>query len=327
MSTPPIDAPWAAPRAPGTRPLLALGAMNFGKRTPAAEAERIVARALERGVTVIDTANAYNGGESERIVGRALRGRRDRAVLATKVGFGRVAGKPEGLAPARVLAAIDESLARLGTDHVDLYYLHVPDRATPIEETLGAVDAILRAGKARAFGVSNYASWEILEIVAACDRAGMPRPVVAQQLYNLLIRQLDVEYMRFAARYRLHTTVYNPLAGGLLTGRHGTGDAIAPGSRFDDNRLYQGRYWSPRMRELAAGYGAIAARAGLRPVQLAYAWLARAPGVDSILVGPGSVEHLDDALDAVAIDLPDEIVRAIEGVHRAHVGTDTTYAR
>ena len=129
-------------RAPGARPTLALGAMNFGKRTPAPEAERIVARAVERGVTVFDTANAYNGGESERILGRALKGCRDRVHIATKVGFGRAGGKPEGLSAARVRAAIDESLARLGTDHVDLWYLHVPDHATPIEETVGAVSSM-----------------------------------------------------------------------------------------------------------------------------------------------------------------------------------------
>jgi aryl-alcohol dehydrogenase-like predicted oxidoreductase len=315
------------PRSPDAPAALAIGTMNFGKRTPQAEAERIVARALDHGITVFDTANAYVDGESERILGRALRGRRDRAVIATKVGFGRVAGKPEGLAPARVRAALDESLRRLGTDRVDLYYLHVPDRATPIEDTLGAVAEVLRAGKALAFGVSNYASWEVLEIIGACDRVGMPRPVVAQQLYNLLIRQLDVEYMRFAARYGLHTTVYNPLAGGLLTGRYRPGDAIAAGSRFEKNRLYQGRYWSPRMLELAEAYRSIAEGAGLTPVALAYAWLARAPGVDSILVGPGSVVHLDDAVAGCATPLTAETTAAIEEVHRGHLGTETTYAR
>lgn len=320
------SSPWSR-RAPDARPTLALGAMNFGKRTPAAEAERIVARAIERGITVFDTANAYNGGESERILGRALRGRRDAVQIATKVGFGRSAGKPEGLSASRLRAAIDESLQRLGTDRVDLWYLHVPDHATPIEETLGAVGEVIAAGKARAFGVSNYASWQILEIVHACDRAAMPRPVVAQQIHNLLIRQLDVEYWRFAARYALHTTVYNPLAGGLLTGRYQPGDAIAAGSRFDDNRLYQGRYWSPRMLELAASYRALAERAGLTPVELAYAWLATVPGVDSILVGPGSVAHLDAALDAVEKRLDDATVKEVDAIHRAYLGTETTYAR
>ncbi len=322
----------SAPSTPWTQrgdapAALAVGTMNFGKRTPAAEAERIVARALDQGVTVFDTANAYVDGESERILGKALRGKRDAAVIATKVGFGRVAGKPEGLAPARVRDAIDESLQRLGTDRVDLYYLHVPDRATPMEDTLVAVAEVLKSGKALAFGVSNYASWEILETIAACDRLGMPRPVVAQQLYNLLIRQLDVEYMRFAGRYALHTTIYNPLAGGLLTGRYAPGDAIASGTRFENNRLYQGRYWSPRMLDLAEGHRRIAEGAGLTLLELSYAWLARAPGVDSILVGPASVAHLDDAIAAAARSVPSEALAAIDALHRAHLGTETTYAR
>ncbi|NUP07138.1 MAG: aldo/keto reductase [Polyangiaceae bacterium] len=323
-TTPPS---WARPRDPSLRPIIALGTMNFGKRTSEAEARRIIDRAIERGVTLFDTANAYVDGESERILGRALKGRRDRVAIATKVGFGRVAGKPEGLKPERVRAAIDDSLGRLATDHVDLYYLHVPDHDTPLAETLGAVGEILAAGKTRYFGVSNYASWQIVEIIHHCDSHSIARPVVAQQLYNLLIRQLDIEYFRFARERGLHTTVYNPLAGGLLTGRYHPGDEVARGSRFDGNRLYLGRYWSPRMIALAAEYEALAKEIGMTPVELAYAWLAAAPGVDSILVGPGSVEHLDVALDAVERALPSECRARIETIHRAFLGTETTYAR
>jgi len=318
--------PWSAKRAAGLAPI-ALGTMNFGKRTSPDESERIVHRALDLGVTVFDTANAYNDGESERILGKALRGRRDAAVIATKVGFGRNAGKPEGLRPERIVAALDESLSRLGVDHVEIYYLHVPDHGTPIEDTLGAVASLLERGKARSFGVSNYASWQILEIFHACDRAGMPRPVIAQQLYNLLIRQLDLEYLRFSAKYGLHTTVYNPLAGGLLTGAHRDRASITPRSRFDGNKLYQGRYWSASMRTLADAYEDLARAHHLTAVELAYAWLARAPGVDSILVGPGSIEHLEAAANGIRADLPAEAVRAIEVLNKAHLGTETTYAR
>lgn len=318
---------WAAKREADSAAALALGTMNFGKRTSAHDAEAIVRRALDLGISTFDTANAYNDGDSERILGSALRGRSERATIATKVGFMRVAGKPEGLAPERVLAAIDESLERLGVDRVDLYYLHVPDHATPIDETLGAVAEILAKGKALAFGVSNYASWEIVEIFHACDRMGMPRPIMAQQLYNLLIRQLDIEYLRFAAHHALHTTVYNPLAGGLLTGRHRDTTSIAKRSRFDGNKLYQGRYWSDPMRGLADAYEDLAKRHGLSAVELAYAWLARAPGVDSILIGPGSVAHLEDAARAVAVKLSPEVREAIEAQNLAHLGTEATYAR
>ncbi len=306
---------------------LVLGTMNFGKRTPEGEAQRIIHRALERGITLFDTANAYVDGESERILGRALRGRREQAVIATKVGFGRVAGKPEGLAPERVSAALDESLARLNVPSVELYYLHVPDHQVPIEATLSAIKAAMSASKVGRLGVSNYASWQILEICLACDALDMPRPAVSQQLYNQLIRQLDLEYFRFATKYGLHTTVYNPLAGGLLTGRYGGGSAIARGSRFDQNRLYQGRYWSPRMLACAAELGQVAQRFELSPVTFAYAWLAAKPEVDSILLGPASVEQLDQALDAVAVELPPEATAEAERIHRDFTGTETSYAR
>lgn len=304
-----------------------LGCMNFGKRTPEPEARRIVDLAIERGLTLFDTANAYGDGESERILGRLLVGRRDRVRIATKVGW----WKKEGLSPARVRASLDESLARLGTDHVDVYYLHVPDHQTPIEATLEGVADVLASGKARAFGISNYASWQALEVLLACDRMGLARPVVSQQLYNLLIRQLDLEYFRFAGKYALPTTVYNPLAGGLLTPRHLTTDpedrAAFAGSRFDKNALYQRRYLSDVFLQAARALSEVAAEAGLTLVTLAYAWLAQRPGVDSILLGPGSVAHLEDALAAREVVLSEEVLARVEQIHRELVGTDASYAR
>jgi len=301
--------------------------MNFGKRTPEPEARRIVDLAIARGLTLFDTANAYGDGESERILGRLLKGRREQVRIATKVGW----WKKEGLSPERVRASLDESLARLGADHVDLYYLHVPDHDTPIERTLEGVADVLASGKARAFGISNYASWQALEVLLACDRMGIARPVVSQQLYNLLIRQLDLEYLRFAKKYGLHTTVYNPLAGGLLTARHlatGPDDRAAlAGSRFDKNALYQRRYLSDVFFQAARALSEVAADAGLTLVTLAYAWLAQRPGVDSILVGPGSVAHLEDALAARDVVLSDEVLARVEQIHRELVGTDASYAR
>ena len=261
---------------------VALGTMNFGKRTSAAESERIMLRALERGITLFDTANVYNDGESERIVGRCLRSRRDSVQIATKVGFGRVAGHPEGLSTARVLSAIDASLGRLGTDYVDVYYLHVPDHATPIAETLDAMQVVLDQKKARSWGVSNYASWQILEMNILADARRMPRPVMSQVLYNVLIRQLDVEYFKFARKHPIHTTVYNPLAGGLLAGKHAQADVPPAHTRFDGNALYQKRYWTRTMFDHVKALAAIASEEGISVLELAYAWLAQREGVDSI---------------------------------------------
>lgn len=304
-----------------------LGAMNFGKRTTEADARSILARAVELGVTHIDTANAYNEGASERIVGAFVKGIREKIVLATKCGFGRVAGKPEGLSGARVKGAIDESLSRLGTDYVDIYYLHVPDHDTPIEETLDAVADLLDEKKILSWGVSNYAAWQVLEMIHLADARKMPRPVVAQQLYNVLLRQLDVEYFAFARRYALHTTVYNPLAGGLLTGKHQRDGSTQRGSRFDKNRLYQGRYFTDAMFDRVDAVADLARAEGMSLVELSYAWLAGAPGVDSILVGPATVKQLEEGVTACSRGLTPEVRGLVDAMYRVWLGTDTYYVR
>ena len=301
------------PRPEGSPPALVVGTMNFGKRTPEDESRRIVERALERGLDFFDTANVYNDGESERILGRALRGRSAR--VATKMGIGKMSD-PEGLAPERVTAAIDESLSRLQLDHVDLYYFHKPDHSRPIEPALDAMQRLIGSGKVRNFGVSNFSSWQLVEMT----HAGL-KPRVSQLMYNLLVRQLELEYFRFARKYRVHTTVYNPLGGGLLAGK---GKA---GARFENNPMYQRRYQTDRFFELADAFGRLAAEAGRTPVDLAYQWTAARPGVDSILLGPASVEQLDAAIDAVAKPLPREVIAKADELYRAFQGTDAVYAR
>jgi aryl-alcohol dehydrogenase-like predicted oxidoreductase len=314
-------------RRPGEPPTLALGTMNFGKRTPADEAERIVRRALERGIRVFDTANAYVDGESERILGRALGKQRDDVVVATKVGFGRTAGKPEGLSPEALEGALAGSLERLGTDHVDVYYLHVPDHRTPVERTLDAMKALVDSGRARSWGVSNYAAWQILEMNRLADERALARPVVSQVLYNALHRQLDVDYFAFTRRHPIHTTVFNPLAGGLLAGTHRFDEAAPRGSRFDGNAFYQRRYWTRPMFQRVEELRGIASSEGMSMVQLAYGWVASRPGVDSVLVGPASVAHLDDAADAIGRSPSPASLARIDELWREWSGTDTNYVR
>ena len=314
-------------RPEGALAKLHLGAMNFGKRTTEADSRAVLARAFELGVRHIDTANAYNDGASERIVGAFVKPIRDQVTLATKCGFGRVAGKPEGLSPERVRSAIDESLSRLGTDYVDVYYLHVPDHETPIEATLDAVAELLDRKKIRAWGVSNYAAWQILEMIQLADARKMPRPAIAQQLYNVVIRQLDVEYFGFARRYGLHTTVYNPLAGGLLTGKHQRDGSTQKGSRFDKNRLYLGRYFTETMFDRIEALAELAQAEDMSLLDLSYAWLAGAPGVDSILLGPASIEQLEQGVAACTRGLTPEVRGLVDALHRAWLGTDTYYVR
>jgi aryl-alcohol dehydrogenase-like predicted oxidoreductase len=314
-------------KRPGDRgPAVALGTMNFGKRVQEPEAVAIIHAALERGVKVIDTANLYCDGESERIVGRALRGRDD-ALVATKVGLARLAGRPEGLSAARIHASVEESRKRLDRDCLDVLYLHAPDRATPLEETADALASLHASGLVRAFGLSNHASWECLEWKHLAEARALPALVAAQQLFNLLVRELEVEFARFAERYALHTTVYNPLAGGLLS-EVALASAPPRGGRFDGNALYKRRYFTERMRAEAKGYHDLATEAGLTLVELAYRFLVSRRSVDSVLVGPASRAHFDDALTLLGRGpLASDLLKALDARHSAYLGTDVHYTR
>jgi aryl-alcohol dehydrogenase-like predicted oxidoreductase len=310
--------------ADAARARIVLGTMNFGGRTR--EAERLVALALERGVTRFDTANLYASGEAERVLGRALGAARDRVHLASKVGAAPVGRGTEGLSRARVLEAVDESLARLRTERLDLLYLHVPDPSVPIAETLSALAELVDRGKILAWGVSNYAAWQIVELYAAAKAAGLAPPARAQHLYNVLVRQLDVEYLPFAARYGLATEVYNPLAGGLLTDRHADVTADRRGSRFWKNARYERRYWSAPLFARRDELAALAASRGLTVLALAYRFLL-ARGVSGVVVGPGTAAHLEAALDALTEPLEPSVMAAIDELHTAWTGTDACYAR
>ena len=190
---------------------------------------------------------------------------------------------------------------------------------------MAGIQKLLTSGKIRAWGVSNHSSWQILEMYQICDRSSFARPVISQVIYNLLIRQIEYEYTRFAGKYGLHTTVYNPLAGGLLSGKYRPGADVLKGSRFDDNNVYQKRYWSEKLLELVATYEGLAPEHNL--VALAYAWTAARTGIDSILVGPASIEHLDAAIDASSLELSPELMKKIDDAHHGYLGTDATYAR
>jgi aryl-alcohol dehydrogenase-like predicted oxidoreductase len=316
---------WTSARLAAEPPRLALGTMNFGKRTSEPDARRIIAAAEEHGITLLDTANVYNEGESERVVGRAIAERRQAFLVASKVGLARQGKNVEGLGKARVVAACDESLKRLGTDYIDVYYLHAPDHRTPIEDTLEGIAALLQTGKIRSWAVSNYAAWQILEMFHLCERSSLPKPVMSQVIYNVLIRQLEHEYFKFTSKYHLHSTVYNPLAGGLLSGKYRPGSKWEAGGRFDANTMYQRRYWTERLLELVETYRQVASPMDM--VTMAYAWVAGRPGVDSILIGPASIEHLEAAVRGCKETLSPEMRKRIDQVHYAYVGSDATYAR
>jgi aryl-alcohol dehydrogenase-like predicted oxidoreductase len=309
------------PNVPVPLSRLVLGTMTFGDTVDAPTAESIVDVALDAGVTGIDTANAYTGGRTEEILAALLASRRDRVVLATKAGMPHPdAGEHNLLSPAALRASVDGSLRRLGTDRIDLFYLHQPDRATPMAETLATVADLVAAGKVLALGVSNYAAWQISELTRVAEQVGAPRPVVAQQLYNLLARRVEEEYLEYAQTTGLLTMVYNPLGGGLLTGRHRFDDAPGTG-RFGDSRLaemYRARYWDARLFAAIERLAAIAGDAGIGLAELSLRWLLDQPGVGALLLGGSTVDHLRANLTAAAAGpLPDDVRAAC-----AEVGTE-----
>jgi aryl-alcohol dehydrogenase-like predicted oxidoreductase len=236
------------------------------------------------------------------MLAKLLPARRNRGiVLATKAGMPHPdAGDDPPLSPRALRASVDGSLRRLGVDRVDLFYLHQPDRATPLAETLAVVAELVDAGKIGSLGVSNFAAWHIGAVNAAADAAGAPRPFVAQQLYNLVARRVEEEYFEFATTTGVATMVYNPLGGGLLTGRHQFGERPEHG-RFGDSRLaamYTERYWNA---ELFAGIEAlarIAEQAGIGLAELALRWLLGQDRVSSVLLGGSKVAHLQANLAA-----------------------------
>ncbi|MEV8390946.1 MULTISPECIES: aldo/keto reductase [unclassified Streptomyces] len=283
------------PQLPVPLSRLVLGTMTFGDTVDRAGAAAMLDTALDAGITGVDTANGYAGGWSERILAGLLPGRRDRIVLATKAGIPHPdQGEHAPLSAAGMRAALEGSLTRLGTDRVDLFYLHQPDRATPLAETLAVVAEFVAEGKILALGVSNHAAWQIAELVRTAGDVGAPRPVVAQQLHNLLARRLEEEYVEYAAVTGLRTMVYNPLGGGLLTGRHTFGQT--PGSgRFGDSQLaamYRQRYWDERLFAAVGQLTGIAEEAGIPLTELALRWLLGRPSTDALLLGGSRTEQL-----------------------------------
>lgn len=219
-----------------------VGTMTFGGQTPEKDAVDIVRYAIEKGVNFIDTADIYpdangrTGGSSEIAVGKGIAGCRDQIVLATKVRYPTGPGPNDrGLTRRHILQAAEASLRRLNTDYIDIYYIHLPDPETPIEETLAAMDDLIRTGKVRYIGISNYAVWELSDALAAADKRNLTAPIISQNVYNLLSRSIEKELVPCIKKHNIGLAVYNPLCGGLLTGKHCFEQGITPHTRFSDD--------------------------------------------------------------------------------------------
>jgi aryl-alcohol dehydrogenase-like predicted oxidoreductase len=305
-----------------------LGAMNFGGGGVLAgcdetEARRIIDAYLDAGGNIIDTSNTYAGGESEQIVGRAIKDRRDSVVLATK-GYGAQGGGPNdhGLSRVHLTRALDDSLRRLRTDHVDLYQCHFWDSATPIEETMATLDGFVRAGKVRYLGCSNFTAAQIVEAQWAADRVGGTRFVSLQPQYSLIARDIEAEVLPTCERHGLGTLVWSPLGGGVLTGRYRRDAEPDPDSRVarlrtsevTQARRYGEQMLAVRSLDIADEVGRVAAELGSTPTAVALAWVSRRPAVTSVIVGPRTLDHLTGNLAGFALDLPAEAVQRLDAI-------------
>jgi aryl-alcohol dehydrogenase-like predicted oxidoreductase len=286
---------------------LCFGTMSFGTTADEAESARMYRACREAGVDMFDTADVYGDGRSEEILGRLIAGERDQLVIASKV-FGRTGpgANDRGLSRRHVTRAVEASLRRLGTDRLDLYYVHQFDPDTPIEETLGALDDLVRRGQILYPAVSNWAAWQIEKALGASARHDLARFEAVQPMYNLIKRQAEVEILPMAAEEGLAVFPYSPVGGGFLTGKYASGRRPDEG-RLVENERYATRYGLPSYLEVADAFVAYAERHDAHPVTLAVAWVAGHPAVTAPIIGARNVQQLVPALDAASFEMTPEM--------------------
>ena len=308
---------------------LCLGTMTFGLQCDEQTSVAILDRAAEAGITFLDTADAYPLGagfdligRTEEILGRWLRGRRDEFVVATKASI------PTGPLPFQggnsrrhVMSAVEASLRRLGTDYVDLYQMHFYDPETPVEETLGALDDLVRAGKVRYVGCSNWLAYRVARALGHSEARGLERLTSVQPRYNLLFRELERELLPLCEEEGLGVIPYNPMAGGLLSGKHDPAKGPAEGGRFTlTERVagqYQERYWNDRAFEAVTAIGEVAERVGLPLPTLAVAWVLAQPAVTSPIVGASRPEQLEATVAAAETRLEPAVLDELDAITRS----------
>ena len=301
--------------------------MTFGLQIDEPAARSVLDRAAGGGVTFLDTADVYPlgsgvdlAGTTEEIIGRWLKGRRQEFVLATKC-YGRTGPQPWDVGNSRrhIMDAIDASLRRLGTDYIDLYQLHQDDPETPIDETLRALDDLVRSGKVRYIGCSNFLAYRLARALGRSDALGLARFDSVQPRYNLLFREFERDLFPLCLDEGVGLIPYNPLAGGMLSGKHGPGQSPAEGTRFTipgAGAMYQERYWHDREFDAVDAFQQIAKEAGLKPATLAVAWVLHQPAVTAPILGASRPDQLDDTLAAAEVKLDDDMMHKLDELTR-----------
>lgn len=304
-----------------------IGAMTFGsKLSQQKDVDNAVALAIDAGINFFDTADQYVDGKSEEMLGKALGNRRKNVVIASKVGYPCMEKKEFSLSRSSILDGVDGSLKRLGTDYLDIYYLHSPDYNTPLEESLEALNDVVRQGKVRYIGMSNYAAWQLCEAVHICQRNRWAVPVVSETCYNALTRGAENELVPFLREKKIGMTVFNPLAGGMLTGKHKRGVPTV-GTRFE-NPNYQKRYWREDNFKAIDQLTQLANGMDTTLLSLSFRWCLSQPWVSSIITGFSNLEQLQANLAAMeGGTLPEEVLKQCDEVWESINGGRVQYNR
>jgi aryl-alcohol dehydrogenase-like predicted oxidoreductase len=301
-------------------PALSFGCGTFGGQGPlfsawgntdVAEARRLIDICLDAGLTLFDTADVYSGGASEDILGEALQGRRGEALISTKIGLPMGEGPLDaGASRIRLVRGVEAALKRLRTDHIDLLQLHAFDGVTPVEETLGALDDLVRAGKILYIGASNFSGWELMKSLAVSDRSGLARYVAHQAYYSLVGRDYEWELMPLGLDQKVGGMIWSPLGWGRLTGKIRRGQPLPEGSRLHESAAFGPPVDETRLYDVVDALDAVAAETGRTLPQIAINWLLRRPSVSSVIVGARNEEQLRQNLGAVGWELtPEQVAR------------------
>jgi aryl-alcohol dehydrogenase-like predicted oxidoreductase len=303
---------------------LCLGTATFGKQTDESASQQILDKAAEAGINFIDTADAYPMGadlalvgRTEEITGRWLKGKRAGFIVATKGGAPMGPSSwDQGSSRKHLLDAVDASLRRLGTDYIDLYQLHVDDPETPLDETLEALDIIVRSGRARYIGVSNFLAYRVALAIGRSDALRVARPASIQPRYNLLFREIERELLPLAREENIAVIPFNPLAGGLLTGKH-RHDAVPAKGRFSAEigqfgAIYQARYWHEREFQTIEKLRELAGQLGKPLAKLSIAWVLANPAITSVILGASRLEQLTDTLAAVDLTIEGDLKKQFD---------------
>jgi aryl-alcohol dehydrogenase-like predicted oxidoreductase len=308
-----------------------LGTMTFGDTCPPGKSLEILEVALDAGITMIDTANGYSGGRSEEIIAPFYAKHSEKMMIATKVGIPhKDAGQAHPLSKEGINRCVEASLSRLKVEHIDVLYLHAPDRLTPISETLEVIAQLIQQGKITTYATSNFSSWQLSELSHSASALGLERPVLAQQMYSLIARKIEDEFIEYAHTSGTKLISYNPLAGGLLASRYTIASNPDQG-RFGDSALaqmYKSRYWNKETFDVLTLLTQIASKNSMTLTELALRWLISKSGVTSILLGASKVENLQESCQYITRDgLSETIVQECETVSAPLKGVSPKYNR